>query len=370
MSFPRKFDSNERLSIKETTGNLIGEGNFSKVYYQQDVASGIELAVKVFDWKKAERLRKLNDITMERHALLRLNHSSIVKIYATGTKVNRACIFTEFCGGGELWNSCRRVGEPEIRAKVYFKQILNAVGYMHRMGIVHRDLKAENVFVSSNSQNVKLGDFGSSRDLYNPSVKGSGNNSSSSNRSSMSFEHYVGSPNFLSPEAIENIENDEISDIWSLGCLFYQVLVGLAPFVAGSEYLVYLRVRARDLHFPPGLSGSARNLVDSILRLNRFERPLLSMIESHAFFVDTAKHVSPLTETDHVVRKIAFDESIELSANFIESYASLSTVRDRLKHVAVVREWERLSRPGSGTQILDHLDLGLGKSNSSSETDS
>lgn len=369
MSFPRKYDSNERLSITEATGNLIGEGNFSKVYYQRDVFSGIEFAVKVFDWNKAERLRKLNDITMERHALLRLNHSSIVKIYATGTKGNRACICTEFCGGGELWNLCRRVGEPEIRAKVYFKQILNAVIYMHRMGIVHRDLKAENVFVSSNGQIVKLGDFGSSRDLYYHSVKGSGNNSSS-NRSSMSFEHYVGSPNFLSPEAIENIENDEISDIWSLGCLFYQVLVGLAPFVAGSEYLVYVRVRARDLHFPPGLSDSARNLVESILRLSRSERPPLSVIESHAFFVDTADHVSPLTETDHAVRRIAFDESIELSANFIESYASLSTVRDRLKHVAVVREWERLSRPGSGTQILEHLDLGLGKSNSSSETDS
>ena len=372
MSFPRPFLLNNLDTSPDYSAALIGEGNFCRVNKRFDTQYGLNIALKSFETCLVQRLHKLDDLKMEKHALARLDHPHIVKLYFTWSDASHAYIGTELCSSGELWNQCRRVGEPEVRACVYFKQIISGIAYMHRMGIVHRDLKAENVFLTCDGQVAKIGDFGSSRDLFNPALKGAGNKSTSS-RCSIAMEHYVGSPNFLSPEAIENKENDELSDIWSLGCLFYQVLVGLAPFVAGSEYLVYVRARALDLHFPPGLSDASIDLVKTIIKLNRADRPSLARIDSHSFFSDSPIFVEELNATDLRIRDVARDESVEITDQFIESFSSAEAVRMRLRHVRTVRYWEQLARPGAGTDMLQHLNFNAeessDKSSSCSDTD-
>ena len=232
-----------------------------------------------------------------------------------------------------------------------FSQILDAVEYMHRMGIVHRDLKAENVFLTNNGSTVKIGDFGSARDIFNPSVSGAGN----SNSNGSAWAHYVGTPNFMAPEAISNEENDELSDIWSLGCLFYQVLVGIPPFIAGSEYLVFLRVRALDLQFPSaGLSADAVSLVQSIVVPARPERPSIHAIKAHNFF--PRNFSIPIDEIDSHVQSelhaLADNSDIDLSESFITEFQlpnieerKLKQIRDRLRMIRSVRDWENLAAP-------------------------
>lgn len=287
---------------------------------------------------------------MERHALMRLKgHPNIVSLIHTWSDLENCFIATEYCPNGELWESCRRCGEPEIRAKFFFTQIIQGLSYMHRMGIVHRDLKAENILISKDSV-VKICDFGSSRDLFNPTMPCTSN----ADRRRISFQHYVGTPNFIAPEALENIENDELSDIWSLGCLFYQVLLGIPPFVAGSEYLVYLRMRAEDLMFPStGLSEEAINLVQSIVVHDREKRPSLGSIRTHRFFSNTPEHLVDLTSEEETIKRIARDQSELDECVFTNNEYALG----RLRMVGTVREWERLSLPGTGTEILDHLNL-------------
>jgi len=356
MSFPTGY---RHTTSPKGLGRCIGEGNFCQVFECVDHDSaGIKLAVKLFEKQRVQRLGKFQDLLMEKHALSRLDHVNIVKLYGTANDATSAYIYTELCGGGEWWPRIRFCGEPEIRAKVFFKQIISAVAYMHRMGIVHCDLKAENLFLSSDLQSVKVGDFGSSRDLFNPKIKGAGNKSLS-NRSGISMEHYVGTPNFMSPEAIANKENDDLSDIWSLGCLFYQVLVGLPPFIAGSEYLVFVRVRAVDLLFPPGLSESSIHLVESIVKPNRADRPTLDWIKSHSFLTESPQKVPPWSDLDHLIRDTAQNTSQEVSDDLIGQLSSSEEVRARLKRVQTVRDWERQSRPGAGTGMLQHLDLGV-----------
>ena len=222
--------------------------------------------------------------------------------------------------------------------------------YMHRMGIVHRDLKAENVLLSGDLQSIKLCDFGSSRDLFNPQIKGSGTPSSHSRQKSLT--HFVGTPNFLSPEAISNSENDILSDIWSLGCLFYQVLCGIPPFVAGSDYLVYVRIRAGDVQIPPhGLSDPAHSLLKSIIQTDRSKRPPLATIKLHEFFHDIQPLVPQYNYDDACIRSIVRqNQSIKPDLTQKSQYFS-----DRYNLTETVAKWRDLSAPGKGIAMVQHL---------------
>lgn len=339
----------QTLSVDQL--EILGEGNFSVVYERENCA------IKVINKQRVQRLHKEAHVLMEKHALRRLSHENIIQLVHTWTDSDHCYIACGLCPNGELWESCRGTGEPEKRSKIFFRQILDGVHYMHRMGIVHRDLKAENIFLCQNGTVAKIGDFGSSRDIFNTKITGAGNKPVSLlGRASCSFQHYVGSPNFLSPEALDNKENDELSDIWSLGCLFYQVLIGIPPFSAGSEYLIYLRMKSNDLVFPPyGISDTCVDLVRSIIVHDRASRPTISDILRHDFFCNTASLMPGLTGEEVEIKRIVRSGNYFHDDAWIESKFDCPYARERLKMAAVVREWELQSQPGSGSAMLDHL---------------
>lgn len=361
MSFPRVFVTKRDISNVRPSGDVIGEGNFCSVQAVTDIHSGLDGALKVFPKHDVRRLHKEKDVLMEKHALSRLDHPRIVKLLFTFKDSDNCYIVTDLCRGGELWGLCEKSGLGEGRAKMYMTQILSAVAYMHRIGIVHRDIKAENIFLSADQRNVKVGDLGSARDLYNPVVKGAGNSSVSRlyNKVIHSLEHYVGTPNFMAPEAIVNEENDELSDIWSLGCLIYQIIIGIPPFVAGSEYLVFLRVRATDLQFPPrGISSECVDLIRSILQPVRLKRPSIGDIMTNKFFQDVPVSPPPMSEVDLRLQSIARDLTVSITDDYINEFPDL--MHGDLYRIKTVREWFTRSQPGSGTDMLSHLDLSPG----------
>jgi len=191
--------------------------------------------------------------------LRRLNHPNIVKLKGFFTDSMNVFMVLEECNGGELWDTVKTVGLPENLARHYIPQIINAMDYMRQANIVHRDLKAENVMLTGTGV-IKLIDFGTAKDLWNPQIKGSGNQS----RRKV-FEHYVGTPQFMAAEIIENRFSDFRSDTWAFGCFVFQVLVGAPPFHAASEYLVFLRIMDMDLQFPPGIEPLAEDLIRKIV---------------------------------------------------------------------------------------------------------
>lgn len=344
MSFPRIESVKDfpRPCLYEET---IGNGNFSTVHRIR----GSKIALKAVSKLQVSKLRKGREVIIEKKALLRLgsHHRNIVSFISTWSDSEFCFIATGLCSKGELWEMCRRCGEPERRAKFFFRKIMDGLSFVHRMGIIHRDLKAENIFITADMV-VKIGDFGSSFDIFNANISCSGEETS--------FEHYVGTPNFIAPEALENKENDELSDIWSLGCLFYQVLVGIAPFAAGSEYLVFVRMRAGDLKFPPrGLTNNAIDLVRMIVQHDRALRPSIDEIACHPFFREAPDTLLPYTSTDDEIKRISREDSIEINDELILHFHD-EIDRDRLRLISTVREWEKQSQPGSGTASFDHLD--------------
>jgi len=111
---------------------------------------------------------------------------------------------------------------------------LQALKKIHQKGIVHRDLKPENVMLTDDKR-LKLIDFGSSRDMLNEDIKGSGNG----NPNKIVYEHFVGTPNFMAPEQIRNKGSGYKSDVWAVGSMAVQLMTGFPAIMGDSEYLVF-----------------------------------------------------------------------------------------------------------------------------------
>jgi len=273
---PRNRRSLDDYAIDEE----LGVGSLSKVYAATERATGKLVAVKMFDRAFLRSQHKEADVTMEEHCMRRANHPGIAKLQASFSDAGMRYLVLEFCSGGELWTIVKDIGCPDRLARHYFSQIVEAVSYLHDAGIVHRDLKAENVLIGAGGV-AKLIDFGSAKDLANPHIKGAG--TWSFNKAQ---EDNVGTPNFMAPEAINNKRTDFRSDIWSLGCLFFQVLSGFPPF--GQDLLrVYERALESRLRFPPGITADAEDLISSMVRIHpraRLGATDLQDISAHQYF--------------------------------------------------------------------------------------
>ncbi|PHJ23072.1 agc kinase [Cystoisospora suis] len=278
---------------------FLGRGNFCEVFEASLVGDKDKksYALKIFDRKKVVQLNKVNDVVMERHCMLRLNdpgHPNVIRLVSTFKDEFRVCIVYELAENGELWELLKHGGIlTESLAARYILQLVDAVEYIHSKGIIHRDIKAENITVMRDG-NLKLIDFGTAVDLEHPEIQPAflGSVSPLSMHEEIrsrpegtlpqsrprppprrvSFAHHVGTPQFMPPEAIENRDSGKLRDYWSLGCTIYQILTGNPPFDASTNYFVFLKVQAHDLHFPPHFPHGAKDLVERLLCPDARER--------------------------------------------------------------------------------------------------
>jgi len=167
---------------------------------------------------------------------------------------------TEFVGTQSLHSylkpkPSRRL--PEAEAKKIFKQIIEGLGYMHSMNIVHRDIKLENLLLDSKN-NVKIIDFGFS--IENPKDK--------------TLNVFCGTPSYMAPELVTKKNYyGHLIDIWAAGILLYVILAGYFPFKDVSEKDLFRRIARGVYEFPAHMSDDAKNLIKKMLRLNPLERP-------------------------------------------------------------------------------------------------
>lgn len=101
----------------------------------------------------------------------------------------------------------------------------------------------------TNNYEIKFVDFGTSKDLSRPDLKGSGNGL----KKRKVFEHYIGTPNYMPPECIHNIASEKVSDVYALGGVFYFLKTGYPPFTGGSEYLIFTKSTKNPVYIPEGV---------------------------------------------------------------------------------------------------------------------
>ena len=344
MSFPLPA-SVRRKDTDFEIGILLGRGTFTSVYAAVEKKTGLRCAMKIVDRYRCERLKKTADLYMERHCLQRTNHRNIIKMLGWFSDNTNVYVMLEECLGGELWELIKTVGCPVSRARHYLAQVINAVSYLRQARIVHRDLKAENIMLTEVGL-VKLIDFGTAKDLENPHIKGAGNAS----RHKV-FEDYVGTPQFMPKEVIENKSSDHRSDIWSLGCTIFQVLSGCPPFHEKSEYLIFQRVLALDLQFPPGIHADAHDLISKMVAEDadaRLGASNIDDVKDHAFFQQCSfdqihlQSVPVLSLADLCLQRIG--NNMKHFEEVLPSWSSSSNLvdplREQVERIQLVHRWQ------------------------------
>ncbi|XP_026577627.1 serine/threonine-protein kinase Nek11 [Pseudonaja textilis] len=209
----------------------LGRGSFGTVYLVSDKKAKEE-QLKVLKEISVGNLKPNETVeaNLEAQLLSRLDHPAIVKFYTSFVEGGSFCIITEYCEGQDLdfkIQEYKRSGKefPESQIVEWFIQLLLGVNYLHERRILHRDLKAKNIFLKNNL--VKIGDFGVSRLLMG---------------SCDLATTFIGTPFYMSPEALQHQGYDTKSDIWSLGCILYEVCCLNHAFTGHSFLSIVLKI--------------------------------------------------------------------------------------------------------------------------------
>ncbi|XP_055389182.1 serine/threonine-protein kinase par-1 isoform X3 [Condylostylus longicornis] len=247
----------------------IGKGNFAVVKLAKHRITKNEVAIKIIDKSQLDA-SNLQKVYREVDIMKRLDHPHIIKLYQVMETKNMIYIVSEYASQGEIFDyiaKCGRMSERAARFK--FWQILSAVEYCHNRGIVHRDLKAENLLLDSN-MNIKIADFGFSN-MY---------------KRGELLATWCGSPPYAAPEVFEGKKytGPEI-DIWSLGVVLYVLVCGALPFDGSTLQSLRDRVLSGRFRIPFFMSSDCENLIRKMLVLDPTRRYTIEQIKRHRWMM-------------------------------------------------------------------------------------
>jgi len=216
-------------------GNLIGSGSYGKVYLGMNLDSGELFVVKQVVFANGvvaqgcPNQEDVGQLEQEIALLSTLAHDNIVKYLGTerNNLMHELSIFLEHMPGGSVADLVMRFGGlDESVIRKYTREVLEGLLYLHKKGIIHRDIKGQNILVDNRGV-CKLADFGASRYL----------NKTADNNASFSFK---GTPVFMSPEVITEQRYSRKSDVWSVGCTVLQMATGNPPYSEFSNHIAAL----------------------------------------------------------------------------------------------------------------------------------
>jgi serine/threonine protein kinase len=142
--------------------------------------------------------------------------------------------------------------------------------------------------VTKDERTVKIIDFGSCKDLQGTEFeKKFDEERAKDKRKKAVYKNFVGTPNYMAPECVRNRGSDKASDIWSLGCLLYQLFTGFPPFLGKSEYLIFLKSTEAKFEFPEDIvDPDAKDLIAKMIVVDPEKRPTMEEVYNHPFLKD------------------------------------------------------------------------------------
>ena len=301
-----------RLADRYELGDVLGYGGMAEVLRGRDIRLGRDIAVKTLRVDLAREPSFQARFRREAQSAASLNHPSIVAVYDTGESILDGVpvpyIVMEYVDGRTLRDVLKT--ERHImptRALEITAEILKALDYSHRNGIIHRDIKPGNVMLTR-AGDVKVMDFGIARAVAESSA------------TVTQTAAVIGTAQYLSPEQARGEPVDPRSDVYSTGCLLYELLTGSPPFTGDSAVAVAYQHVREDPIPPSQLNSDISPAIDSIVlkamaknAANRYqsaaemrddiERALAGVpVEATPLLTDQTVHIAPIDD-DSVVRR-------------------------------------------------------------------
>ena len=253
------FAMARQLNERYELGPLLARGGMSEVLRAEDTVLHRHVAIKVLRSDGAPRA--IARFEREAHVLARLQHPNIVTVFDAGTDRGDRYIVMELVDGPTLREILDRSGRLDpARAATITAEVANALAYAHERNVVHRDIKPSNVLITS-GDHVKLADLGIAK-LLSPDAAVT--------------TAVLGTAQYISPEQARGDPVDGRADLYSLGCVLFEMLAGRPPFEGDAAALTYAhvhrpapRVRSLEPAVPPALDA----LVASLLQKEPSARP-------------------------------------------------------------------------------------------------
>jgi serine/threonine protein kinase len=348
-----------KYSVVET----IGKGGMGVVYRALDTVLEREVALKVQRYGDSPEDQSFERFFREAKLIASLRHRNIVTIYDMGQEEDKLYIVMELLRGEDLSTKLASQQHLSLELKVHvISEVAEGLAHAHQKGIVHRDIKPRNVFLTEDGE-VKLLDFGLAHIAYSTLTEAG---------------QLLGTPHYMSPEQVKGEAADARADIFALGAVFYELLTGVKAFGAEGVQAVFDRIVKGELrpiaHLQPALPKELNGILARMLAKDRHDRystmqELLRDVRSFRRSVEKKKAVLR-KETREAARELARltqqHRSILASRGYDAGPGKLAENADReeLSYMALVGlrrgaslELERIQRVIHGADGSDSAEV-------------
>lgn len=332
---------NQKLTINDFDMiSVLGRGAFGKVTLVKRKNDRENTLYALKSLKKADLVKahQVEHTATERYVLEQIESPFLVHLSFAFQTPEKLYIVMDYLTGGELFFWLKKQGKfTESRSKLYMAECVLAIEAMHDKDIIHRDLKPENILLDKEGH-VKIVDYGLAK---------GGITSSGADDGGVKTKTFCGTPEYVSPELIENRGHGKAVDWWAIGCILYEMLYGLPPFYDNNTNTMYKKILHDELKFKSSVttSDSVKTLIRKMLRRNVQER-LGSRgsgeIKAEAFFASlemkrvfqkkyTPEFIPPRQKNDHDVRNFDTEFTDEKAADSLATTKMTDTMAEKTK---------------------------------------
>jgi len=253
---------------------LLAEGNKTTIHLVEDENTGNKFAVKTFDMielsmERSKGTRAVDIIGAEVRMLLRVRSPFILTMHSAWVSDHEVHLILEYCCGGDLYTRIARGGPfPEPVVQLYMAEILLGVQLLHSNGILHADIKPENVLIDADGH-IKLADFGMAVDM-----------------SDMSPSVCRGTADYQSPEQVCNRGFSFPADMWAIGCMLHELSSGNHPFMCPgmTRSMMFRRICVGTIRRSDKMGDHLWDLLQGLLHVDVEQRLTVEEAIAHQFF--------------------------------------------------------------------------------------